>query len=157
MTVEQMNVALEDIVDILGGEVLGASSVDGDFRTLMLDADVALRELAWESGNGEWPGQLVDGYWELRAGESPDGRVRLDRLPSPYSVRRDDLRLRFDYSGATEARGLERLDRSQRSTLWCCGRPFYEDRELMDVDRAAGAARHEHLILVTVDGHYLQT
>lgn len=180
-----MSAALEDVVDFVGGEVLGQSLVDecyegqrnwkvdtgydhrcsllvgvligigGDFRSHMLAADEALRDLQWQSPDGEWPGQLVDEYWDLRASESPDGRVRLDRLPGPHSVRRDDLSLSFDYGSAVDEHGLERIDRSQRSTPWCCGPPYFERRELMDVDQAAQTA-HQHLILITVEGHYLQ-
>lgn len=186
-TVEQMGSALDEVVDLLDGQVLGESlvdqcyegqrnwkvdtgydhrcslvtgvllSVDGDVRALMLDADLALQELQWQSPDGQWPGQLVDGYWDLRAGESSDGSVRLDRLPGPLSLRRDDLRLLFDYSDAGDARGLEGIDRSQQSTLWCCGPPFFERRELIDVEQAAATAHHDQLVLVTVEGHYLQT
>jgi hypothetical protein len=182
---QRMIAAQDEVVSILGGEVLGRSSIDqcyegqrnwkvdtgydhrcsllmgvlisveGDFRALMLDADDALRGSEWQS-TGEWPGQLVDEYWALRAGEDADGRVRLDRLPGPHSVRREGLLLGFDYGSADDDRGLERIDRSQRSTLWCCGLPYFERRELIDVDQAAEAAQHEHLILITVDGHYLE-
>lgn len=182
----QMMVALNEVVAELGGEVLGDSTIDecyegqrnykvdtgydyrcsllmsmliatdGDFRARMLDADDALRMLGWQSPEGEWPGQLVDEYWDLRASESPDGQVRLHRLPSPHSVRRDDLRLLFDYADVAEDQGLERIDRGQQSTLWCCGPPFFERKRLIDVDQAVGGASHEHLILFTVEGHYLQ-
>jgi hypothetical protein len=184
--VQQMGAALDEIVDLFGGDVLGASSVDecyegqrnwkvdtgydhrcslllgvligveGDFRTLMLDADDALRASGWQS-HGEWPGQLVEEYWDVRAGESTDGDVRLDRLPGPHSVRRDGLGLAFDYGRAADERGLERIDRGQQATLWCCGRPYFEQRELMNVDQAVASAAHQHLILITVDGHYLET
>jgi hypothetical protein len=183
--VEQMHAALDEVVDILGGQVLGESSVDecyegqrnwkvdlgyhyrcsllvgvligvdGDFRTLMLAADPALQDLQWQS-SGDWPGQLVDEYWDLRASESPDGRVRLDHLPGPHSVRRDDLKLGFAYGSTADDRGLERIDRSQRSTLWCCGPPYYEVLGLIDVDQAVEAAGHQHLALITIEGHYLQ-
>jgi len=181
-----MHAALDEVVDILGGRVLGESSVDecyegqrnykvdvgyhyrcsllmgvligvdGDFRTLMLAADADLQDLQWQSHGGGWPGQKVDEYWDLRASENPDGRVRLDRLPGPHSVRRDDLRLGFAYGSAADVRGLEGIDRSQRSTLWCCGPPYFEDRALMDVDQAVEAANHQHLTLITIEGHYLQ-
>ena len=184
--VQQIGAALDEVVGIMGAEVLGESSVDecyegqrnwkvdtgynyrwsllmgvllgidGDVRKLLLAADVDLRERQWRSHEGEWPGQLVDEYWDLRAGETPDGSVRLDRLPGPHSVRRDDLSLRFDYGSAADEGGLDRIDRSQRSMVWCCGPPFFERRELMDVDQAAEAAHHQHLILITVEGHYLQ-
>lgn len=180
-----MRAALDDVVGILGGQVLGRSSVDecyegqrnykvdlgyhyrcslvmgvaigvdGDFRTLMISIDPALQDLQWQS-SGDWPGQLVDRYWDLRADESPDGKVRLDRLPSPHSVRRDDLKLGFAYGSTADDRGLEKIDRSQRSTLWCCGPPYYQDLALIDVARAVEAAGHQHLILVTIEGHYLQ-
>lgn len=130
--------------------------IDGDFRATMLDADVALLELQWQSDNGEWPGQLVDEYWDLRAGESPDGSVRLARLPAPWSVMRDGLRLRFDYMSAADDRGLGRLDRGQQVTLWCCGLPYFERHELMDVEQAAQSTQREHLILITVEGDYFQ-
>lgn len=181
---QQMRVALDEVVRVFDAQVLGESSVDecyegqrnwkvdtgydsrcsvllgvligldGDFRSQMLDADVALEELGWRSLSGEWPGQLVDDYWDLRAGESPDGRVRLDRLPSPYTVLRDDLRLLFDYGRGVDDQGLERIDRGQQRTSWCCAQPFYEQRELIDVGRAIGAGTPAHLILVTVEGHY---
>jgi hypothetical protein len=181
-----MHAALDEVVDILGGQVLGESSVDecyegqrnwkvdlgyhyrcsllvgvligvdGDFRALMLAADGALQELQWRSHEGDWPGQKVDEYWELRASESSDGRVRLDRLPGPLSVRRDDLRLGFAYGSTADDRGLERIDRSQRSTMWCCGPPYYDGLVLIDVDQAVAGADHQHLILVTIEGHYLQ-
>jgi len=184
--VQQMDAAIAEVVGILDGEVLGTSSVDecyagqrnwkvdtgydercslligtligveGDVRTLMLAADAALEERRWQSPNGQWPGQLVDEYWDLRADESSDGTVRLHLLPGPYSVRRDDLRLRFDYGDTADDRGREQLDRAQRSTLWCCGPPSFERRRLIDVDQVARAARQEHLILVTVEGHYLE-
>jgi hypothetical protein len=182
---QRMIAAQDEVVSILGGEVLGRSSIDqcyegqrnwkvdtgydhrcsllmgvlisveGDFRTLMLDADDALKGSEWQS-TGEWPGQLVDGYWALRAGEGADGRVRLDRLPGPHSVRREGLRLGFDYGNADDDRGLERIDRSQRSTLWCCGPPYFERHQLIDIDQAAATAHNEQLILITVDGHYLE-
>jgi hypothetical protein len=181
-----MGAALDEVVATVDGQVLGVSEIDecyegqrnwkvdtgydyrcslligvligidGDFRAQMLDADVALSELGWQSGDGEWPGQLVDGYWDLRAGESPDGHVRLDRLPGPLTVTRGDLRLLFDYGSVIDDRGLDRIDRSQQSTPWCCGLPFFDKREPMDVDQATGAQRHEHLILITVEGHYFQ-
>ncbi len=183
---EQMGDALDEVVGILAGEVLGESlvdecyegqrnwkvdtgydyrcsllmgvliGIDGDFRTRMLDADVALRGLEWQSRNDEWPGQVVDDYWDLRAGESPDGNVRLDRLPGPHSVRRDDLRLLFDYGSAADDRGLDGIERSQQATLWCCGLSFFERSELIDVAQAAEKAQHKHLVLITVEGHYLQ-
>ena len=182
---QQMREARDEVVATFGGLVLGESSVDecyqgqrsykvdtgydyrcsllisvlialdGDFRAQMLDADAALRELGWQSRDGEWPGQLVDEYWDLRAGESADGRVWLNRLPSSRSVIRDDLRLLFNYADVADDRGLERIDRGQQSTLWCCGLPFFERKELIDVDRAVAAAPHEYLILITVEGHYL--
>ena len=181
---QEMRVALDEVAKVFDGQVLGQSSVDecyegqrnwkvdtgydyrcsvllgvligldGDFRSQMLDTDVALEELGWRSQSGEWPGQLVDDYWDLRAGESPDGRVRLDRLPSPNTVLRDDLRLLFDYGGAVDDQGIDRIDRGQQRTSWCCGQPFYEQRELMEVDRAIEAHPHGHLVLVTVEGHY---
>jgi hypothetical protein len=184
--VEQMRAALDEVVDLYGGEVLGESSVDecyegqrnwkvdtgydhrcslllgvlisveGDFRTLMLDADDALEASAWES-HGAWPGQLVDEYWDLRADESADGRVRLDQLPGPHSVGRNGLGLGLDYGSAADDRGLERIDRGQQSTLWCCGSPYFARRELIDVAQATETAHHHHLILITVDGHYLET
>ena len=183
---EQMHAALDEVVGVVGGGVLGESSVDecyegqrnykvdtgyhyrcslllgvligvdGDFRTLMLAADAGLEELRWQSHDGDWPGQLIDEYWELRAGENSDGRVRLDRLPGPHSVRRDDLGLRFAYGSTADDRGLERIDRSQRSTLWCCGPPYFEQPALMAVAGAVEATDHQHLILITVEGHYLQ-
>ncbi len=184
-TVAQVQPALDEVVDILGGQVLGESSVDqcyegqrnykvdtgyhyrcslllgvlisvdGDFRRLMISADAALEDLQWQS-RGDWPGQLVDEYWELRASENADGRVRLHRLPGPRSLRRNDLRLGFSYGSTADDRGLEGIDRSQRSTLWCCGAPYYEDLGLIDVDRAVEAADHEHLTLITIEAHYLQ-
>ena len=183
---QEMTVAIDEVVAELGGEVLGDAmidecyegqrnykvdtgydyrcsllmsvliAIDGDFRTRMVDADDALRTLGWQSSDGEWPGQLVDEYWGLRASESPDGQVRLHRLPGPHSVRRDGLRLLFDYGDVVDVQGLERIDRGQRSTLWCCGWPYFERKELIEVDQAASAASHEHLILVTVEGHYFQ-
>jgi hypothetical protein len=45
--------------------------VDGDFRTLMLAADAALQDLQWQSHEGDWPGQLVDEYWDLRPARAP--------------------------------------------------------------------------------------
>jgi hypothetical protein len=185
-TMERMHDGLDEVVAILDGQVLGESSVDecyegqrnwkvdlgydhrcslligvligvdGDFRTLMLAVDVDLQERQWRSPDGGWPGQLVDAYWELRASENPDGRVRLDRLPGPHSVHRDDLGLRFAYGSTDDDRGLERIDRSQRSTLWCCGPPYYEQRALMDVARAVEGADQPHLVLLTIEGHYLQ-
>ena len=184
--VQRMRAALTEVTDSLDGTVLGESSVDecyegqrnwkvdtgydhrcsllagtligvdGDVRATMLDVDVALRALRWQAPDGEWPGQLVDEYWDLRADESSDGTVRLHLLPGPYSVRRDDLRLRFDYGDTADDRGREQLDGAQRSTLWCCGPPSFERRRLIDVDQVARAARQEHLILVTVEGHYLE-
>ena len=185
--VQQMDAAIAEVVGILDGEVLGTSSVDecyagqrnwkvdtgydercslligtligveGDVRTLMLAADAALEERRWQSPNGQWPGQLVDEYWDLRAGESADGGVLLHRLPGPLSLHRDDLRLGFDYGDAGAGAGLDRLDRAQRSTMWCCGAPFFERRQLIDVGRAAQDARQQQLILVTVEGHYVET
>ena len=182
-----MKDALSEVADELDGEVIGQSSVDqcyegqrnwkvdtgydhrcslligvligldGDFRAQMLDLDSSLRELGWESDNGEWPGGLVDDYWDLRSGENLDGHVRLDRLPGPYGVRRDDLRLLFDYGSPTDERGLERIDRRQKVTLWCCGLPLYEDKDLLDVSQAVGAAPRDHLILITVEGHYFES
>lgn len=183
---QQIGDALDEVVATVDGRVLGESAIDecyegqrnwkvdtgydyrcslqigaligidGNFRTQMLDADVALTELGWQPGSGEWPGQLVDEYWDLRASERPDGHVRLDRLPGPHTVTRSDLRLMFDYGSVADDRGLDRIDRSQQSTLWCCGLPFYETREPMDVHQAAEAQQHEHLILITVEGHYFQ-
>ena len=180
-----MHAALDEVVDIPGGQVLGESSVDecyegqrnykvdlgyhyrcslligvligvdGDFRTLMLAADAALQDLQWQS-QGDWPGQLVDEYWDLRASESPDGKVRIDRLPGPHSVRRDDLRLGFAYGSANDEGGLEGIDRSQQATMWCCGAPYFEQRALIDIGQAGEGADHQHLILITVEGHYLQ-
>jgi hypothetical protein len=138
---------------LLIGVLIG---VDGDFRTLMLAADAALQDLQWQSHEGDWPGQKVDEYWDLRASESPDGRVRLDHLPGPPSVRRDDLGLRFAFGSTADDRGLERIDRSPQSTLWCCGPPYFEDLGLIDVDQAVEAADHQHLILITIEGHDLQ-
>jgi hypothetical protein len=71
-------------------------------------------------------------------------------------VRRDDLKLGFTYGSAADDRGLEGIDRSQRSTLWCCGPPYYEHLALIDVDQAGEAADHQHLVLITIEGHYLQ-
>lgn len=183
---QQMAVALNEVVAIFNGEVLGEASVDecyegqrnykvdtgydhrcsllmsvliaigGDFRTQMLDADEGLTGLGWEARHGQLPGQLVDEYWDLRASESADGKVWLSLLPSPHSVMRGDLRLLFDYGDVADDRGLERIDRGQQSTLWCCGPSFFESKQLIDVDPAAAAASHEHLILVTVEGHYLK-
>lgn len=174
---------LRDVAFAVGGEVLGESRVDqcyegqrnykvdtgysdrcslligslvgfdGDFRATMAELDTELAGLGWESFDGEWPGQLVDGYWDLRAGESGDGSVRLDRLPGPLGLYRDDLRLLFDYGSAHDERGLDRIDRSQEVTLWCCGLPGYEDEELIDLTQV-DAGRHEHLVLITVEGHY---
>ena len=180
--VQLMAGALDEVAAAIGGQVLGESSVDecyegqrnwkvdtgyrhrcsllmgvligieGDFRTRMLETDLALRDLGWQSPDGEWPGRLVDDYWDLRAGESRDGRVRLDRLPGPLTVLRDDLRLLFDYGSVADDRGLERIDRSQQRTSWCCGPPFYTKRELMDMPQEGDA----HLILITVEGQYFQ-
>jgi|GEM_PF-5999029 len=186
MKVQQLRQALDEVGGLLGGEVLGESSVDecyegqrnwkvdlgyhhrcsllmgvligvdGDFRALMLATDEGLQELGWQSHPGEWPGQLVEEYWDLRASESADGTVRLDHLPGPHSVRRDDLGLGFAYGSAADNGGRECIDRSQRSTMWCCGPPYFEELELIDLDAAVEAANHEHLVLVTVAGHYLQ-
>jgi hypothetical protein len=182
-----MGDALSDVAGELQGEVIGYSSVDqcyegqrnwkvdtgynyrcsllvgvlvgldGDFRAQMLDFDESLRELGWESDNEEWPGGLVNDYWDLRANENLGGHVRLDRLPGPHGVRRGDLRLLFDYGSPTDDRGLERIDRSQQVTLWCCGLPLYEDQDLLEVSQAVAAATHDHLILITVEGHYFQS
>lgn len=183
---QQMTTALNEVVATFHGQVLGESSIDecyqgqrnykvdtgydyrcsllmsvllaidGDFRSQMLDTDEALKRLGWQSRNGEWPGQLVEEYWDLRAGESADGRVWLSRLPAPHSVFREDLRLLFDYGDVADDRGIESIDRAQQSTLWCCGSPFFERRDPIDVDRAVAAAAHEHLILITVEGHYFE-
>ena len=176
--------AVDELASSIDGDILGRSSVDqcyagqrnwkvdtgydhrctltvgvligtdGDFRSTMRDVDASLQELGWVSSAGEWPGQLVDRYWDLRAAESPDGQVAIDRLPAPFSVRRDDLAIRFSYGGLDD-RGLDRLDRAQRITTWCCGPPFHEIREPIDLTEIAENQRHRHLILITVEGHYL--
>jgi hypothetical protein len=183
---QQMSSALHEVVATFDGDLLGEAlidecyegqrnykvdtgydyrcsllmsvliSIDGDFRTHMLDADAALSDLGWQSRDGEWPGQLVDDYWDLRASESLDGQVRLSRLPSPLSLMRDELRLLFDYSDVADDQGLERINRGQQSTLWCCGLAFFERKELIDADQVAGAAPHDYLVLVKIEGHYLE-
>ena len=151
-----MHAALDEVVDIPGGQVLGESSVDGGFRTPMPAVDAGLEELQWQSHDGDWPGQLMDEYGELRAEESSDGKVWLHSLHGPRSARREDLALRFAYGSTSDDRGLEQIDRSQRSTLGCCGAPYFERRALMAVARAVAATDHQQLILITVEGRYLQ-
>lgn len=183
---EQIGEAGDELVAAFGGQVLGRSSIDecyegqrnwkvdrgydyrcslrggvliaidGNFRARMLDADVALRELGWESSSGEWPGQLVDDYWDLRAGESSDGRVRIDRLPGPYTVMRGELTLGFDYGRVADVGGLDRIDRSQQSTVWCCGPTFYDNRDLIDLVRATRTVQEAHLVFITIESHYFQ-
>lgn len=180
----RMGDALAEVASDLGGQVLGESIVDecyegqrnwkvdtgydyrcsllvgamvgldGNFRAQMLELDVSLEKVGWKSTDGEWPGQLVDRYWDFRAGESRGGNVRLDRLPGPNGVMRDDLRLLFDYG--SDADDLERIDRAQQRTLWCCGLPTFESRDLMDVHRAAASAPQDQFILITLEGHYFQ-
>lgn len=182
----ELTEAVDEVASSIGGEVLARSSVDecyagqrnykvdtgynhrcslivgalvgtdGDFRSTMTDVDRSLRDLGWETNDGEWPGQLVNRYWELRAGEHPDGRVAISRLPGPNTLHRDDLRMRFAYGDVESTRGLGAIDGRQRVTPWCCGLPFYEDRQLIDLDRVVRSNADEHLVFVTVEGHYLE-
>ena len=131
--------------------------LDGDFRAQMLQFDKSLRELGWESDNGEWPGGLVDDYWELRSGEGPDGHVQLDQLPGPFGVRRDELRILFSYGSSNDEGGLATIDRGQQATPWCCGLPLYESQAIQDVDRVVAEAPHDHFVLITVEGHYYES
>jgi hypothetical protein len=182
----ELTQAVDEVATSIGGEILGRSSVDecyagqrnykvdtgynhrcslvvgalvgtdGDFRSTMADVDRSLRDLGWDTYEGEWPGQLVNRYWELRAGEDPDGRVAISRLPGPNTLYRDDLRMRFAYGDSESIRGLDAIDGRQRVTLWCCGLPFHEDRQLIDLDQVVRSTKHEHLVFITVEGHYLE-
>jgi hypothetical protein len=135
---------------LLMGRLVG---FDGDFRAQMLDLDARLAAIGWESTDGNWPGQLVDDYWDMRAAESKTGLPRLDRLPGPWGVYRDDVRIMFDYGSPSDERGLERIDRAQQRSVWCCGAPFYTDSDLVDIVDV-GSSASDHLILITVEGHY---
>jgi hypothetical protein len=183
---DRMTTALDEVASSIDGEVLGRSSIDecyagqrnwkvdtgydhrcslvtgvligtdGDFRARMLDLDRSLEELGWLSHDGEWPGQLVDEYWDLRAAESPDGDVPLGRLPGPLSVVRDGLRIRFAYTDADDDAGLRRLDRFHQTTVWCCGLPFHEDRRPLDLAQITRARTPRFLVLAIVEGHYVE-
>lgn len=184
---ERIRVALSDVVDALGGEALAESHVDrcysgqrnykvdtgyshrcslmkgvligfdGDFRNQMLLFDGSLAELGWESDDGEWPGDLIDEYWELREGEASDGTVLLGRLPGVYGIRQDEMRMLFSYSSnPDDSLGRYTIDLSQGVTGWCCGLPYHAEDEYFDVDKVADNTQHEHLVLITIQGAYFE-
>lgn len=146
----KVDTGYEHRCSLLLGVLVG---LDGDFRARMLELDGWLQQSGWQSRDGEWPGALVDAYWDLHRGESPDGRVRIHHLPAPNDLRRDDLRMLLDYGDPNE---LSRIDRAQQETLWCCGVPYHEDEVTFEVNQLAGDTAYEHYVFISVEAHYFQ-
>ena len=183
---DRINLALAESVDALEGDVLAEARVDecyeghrgwkrtdpyrhrcslhmsvligidGDFQTQMLQFDDSLRGLGWRSdSDDEWPGMKVAEYWDLREREAGGGDVRISRLPGVWGIRRDGLRMLFDYSHPDDELGRYSIDLRQGVTHWG-GITYHRQQELFDVDEVADQAVHQHLIMLTVTGHYLE-